>query len=261
MANAIKNDEIDLVEVFFSIFKFIKKNIVILVISGILGATIGFSSKFFTKEYFKSEMIIESYTISEELRINYINQFNNLLEDKSYEYLSENSSLSIEELMLIKKISAKPDGNIIDEEILFINIVVWDYSVLPKIAEGLQSYMNSFTYVKNEIELFKENSKSLIRDIEKYVIDSINPSNRNYYVNNITKKDKFFHNEVLDLLREKIQLEKELNYALPFRIIQDFTIYKNPVNKVKKNSMKGALILFFITFLTLIIIQFNKKIN
>jgi subunit length determinant Wzz-like protein len=260
MKSDSRNDEIDLIEVFFNIYKFFKKNILILITSVIIGTALGYSYTFFAKEYYKSEMLTESYTISEELRINYIKQFQSLLDDKNYEILKSKTGLEVGDLKKIKEISFETDGNNKDENILFIRSMVWDTTVLPKLAEGIQSYMNSFPYVKDEIELFNEKNESLINDINVFIIDSINPSERNYYVND-EGNDEFFHNEVLDLLREKQEIEKELDYAVPFRVIQDFTIYKNPVNNSKRNSTMGAVIFLFTTIFVLIIIQINKKVS
>ncbi|MCK5028096.1 MAG: hypothetical protein KAR57_00580 [Bacteroidales bacterium] len=260
METEIRSDEIDLIEVFFNIYKFFKKNILILIISGIIGAALGYSYKFFTKEYYKSEMLMVSYTISEELRINYIKQFQSLLHDKNFESLNNKTGLKIADLNNIKEISTKTDGNKTAENILFVNAQVWDSSVLSKLAEGIQSFINSFSYVQDEIKIFKENNLSLLKDIDVFIIDSINPLQRNYYVNDLDN-DEFFHNEVVDLLKEKQKIEKKLNYAIPFRVIQDFTIYKNPVNNTKRNSTVGAIILLFTTIFVLIIIQINKKIS
>ena len=273
MTTENRNDEIDLIEVFFNVFKFFKRNILILIVSTAVGAALGYSYKFISKEYYKSEMLMESYTISEELRTNYIKQFQNLLDDKNYETLSAKSGLKIEDLKMIKRISFETDGNKTDEDILFVNTQVWDTSVLPKLAEGIQSFMNSFPYVNDEIALFKENSQSFINDIEKYkenisslisnvdvfVIDSV-ISTRNYYINELSKNE-FFHNEVIDLIKEKQKIEKELNYALPFRVIKDFTVFKTPVNNNKGNTLKGAILFIFAALLVLIIIDINKRIS
>jgi hypothetical protein len=219
-------------------------------------------------------MIIDSYTISEEIRINYINQFKSLLSDENYELLSSKTDLEIPDLKNIKEISTHTDGNKDDEDVMFINVKVFDTSVLPKLAVGIQSFMYSFPYVKDEIELFKvnseslindfellkENSKSLINNINVLVIDSINSSKRNYYINELSN-DKSFHNEIIDLFKEKQKIEKELNYALPFRVIQDFTIFKNPVNNSLKHTLKGAILFIFAALIVLILIDINKRIS
>ena len=258
METDIRNDEIDLVEVFLKLYIFLKKYFILILISGIIGTSLGYSTKFFLKEYFKSEMIIESYTISEKLRINYINQFQSLLDDKNFEILNNETGLEIADLKNIKELSTKTDINKKDEDILFITTQVWDSSVLPKLANGIQSFMFSFSYVKDEIEIFKDNSLSLINDIDIFIKDSINTSHRNYYISSIENND-FFHNEVLDLLKEKQKIEKSLKYATPFRVVQDFTIYQNPVNNYKKNTFLGTVIFIITTILVLVIIELNKK--
>lgn len=274
MESENRNDEIDLIEVFFKTYLFLKKNFWILLISLSIGAALGYSYKFIEKEYYESEMLMESYTISEELRINYIKQFQRLLDDKNYEILKSKTGLEVADLKNIKNLSSKTDGNKKNENILFLYAQVWDSSVLPKLTIGIQSFMYSYPYVRDEIELIKKNSKSLINDIELFeensksnindidifIIDSINPSNRNYYVSDIGK-DEFFYNEIVNLLKKKQNITKRLIYALPFRVIQDFTIYKNPVNKSKKNAFLGAFIFIIGTLIVLILLEINKKVN
>ena len=75
MTTEKRNDEIDLIDVFFRIYIFLKKKFWILFIATIIGAGLGYSTQFYTSEYYESNILIESYTIEDDILIEYKEDF------------------------------------------------------------------------------------------------------------------------------------------------------------------------------------------
>ncbi len=265
-----RNDEIDLIELFLKFYIFIKKNFWFLFISGIIGGCLGYSTKFITKEYYESSMLVESYTLSNDLIIEYINGFQNILLDENYQYLNTKTGLEEIESEAINEIIAKKLYDEINEENLkYIKVSVKSNSNLlfENLSTGLLKYFISQKYVMNEIELFVEQNNTLIskiddeiKQLEKLQQKTITQTPSKGDVN-IYNDQKSFQSELLGLLKEKQYREKLLKFATPFRVIQDFTIYQRPITKSKTYALAGALILGFIAFLYLAFKRINIKLK
>ncbi len=264
------NNEIDLIEVFFKIYIFFKKKFWILFIATIIGAGLGYSTKFFAKPHFESSMIVKSYIMSSNLLSEYIVKFQNLLNDENYKLLHEQTNLSIEELRSIKEITTEiPYDEKGKDELGYtiIHVKCIQNIVLDKLGNGILSFLEKEPYIKSEIESFKEKNTVIIDHITDEISNiglkngqvSSKISEKNKI--NIFNSNETFYNELIFLLEEKFQREKELNNASAFRVIEDFIVYNKPVKKTTTYTISGGLLLWFITLLFLLIRRMNKQIN
>ena len=257
-----QNDEIDLIKVFISIYKFLKKNILVLLISGIVGGLLGYSTKFFVQKIYTSSMLIESYVLKSNVILEHINNINNIIIDGNYEYLSTLLELDSRQLIHIK-------ANRVDEKNLKTNYVKIEVEaksndIYSTLSRRLLDYFSGITYIKDEISIFQKQNKYLINKLDNEIlalesqnkeINSPRKSEVNIYNNN-----KFLTKELISLVKEKQEIQKQLIFASPFRIIQDFVIYKTPKNKTKTYSLSGALSLSFLSLFILLFRKINKII-
>jgi hypothetical protein len=265
-----RNDEIDLIEVFFNTYIFFKRKFWYLFIATIIGAGLGYSTKFYAKPHFESSMIIESYTISNELLSEYIEKFQELLKDKNYNFLQKETGLTIEELRSIREITTDiPFDDKKKEELGYVIVKVKciHNTVLNKLSQGILNFVGNETYVIDEIDNFKIKNTAIIDHITKE-IKNLQPDNskssRNFKEENkinVFNNDEFFYNELIFLLEQKFDREKELQFAVPFRVIEDFTVYLRPVKKSTTYSVAGGLLLWFLTLIVILIRRINKKIK
>lgn len=269
MTTERKNDEIDLIEVFFGIYIFLKRNFWILFIATIVGAGLGYSTKFYAKPHFESSMIVKSYIMSSNLLSEYIVKFQNLLNDKNYKLLHEQTNLSIEELRSIKEITTEiPYDEKGKDELGYtiIHVKCIQNIVLDKLGNGILSFLEKEPFLISEIESFKVKNTA----ITEHITDEIN--NLGFKNNkplgsgeknkiNIFNGTEVFYNELIFLLEEKYQREKELKFAEPFRIIEDFTRYQKPVKKTVTYTISGGVLLWFLTLLFIVIRHLNKEIR
>ncbi|NOQ24376.1 MAG: hypothetical protein GQ564_03355 [Bacteroidales bacterium] len=270
MTTEKRNDEIDLIELFLNMYIFFKKNFWILFIASVIGGGLGYSTKFFGKKHFESSMLINSYTVSQDLLIEYINNIQTILDDKNSKYLSERMEINSTNLKNLKKISVE---DVYDEKAkkskgyLSVSVAVDNNQLLKHLSFGILNYIEKEPYVQSEIQIFTENNQNLISKIDEEIskLEILQEKNLKQTQNkgdvNIYNSQTSFQKELLTLLKEKQNLEKRLKFATPFRIIQDFTIYQEPIKKTVTYSFAGGLLFAFIALFYLIIKMINRKIK
>lgn len=270
MTNEKRNDEIDLIEVFLNIYIFFKKHFWTFVLSLVIGGILGYSTKFFATKHYESTMIINSYTVSEDILIENFNNINSIIKDGNYSYLSERLELDSTLLITLNDISAEQayDEKLKkDKDYVYVHVKLSDNKILKDLSNGLLTYFEKEPYIKSEIETYEENNMSLIAKIDEEInkLDKLqdnllNPVQSKSDVN-IYNDQKSFQNEILGLVKEKQTREKYLKYSTPFRIIQDFTVFNKPIKKVKTYTIIGAFLGFFFILMFLVIRNINKTIN
>lgn len=283
------NEEIDLIEVFINIYVFLKKNFWFLFTALLLGAVLGYSTKFLKKEYYESTMLIESKILDENIVNEYINNIQSIKEDDNFSLLSQKMDVEPEELRNLIKIESsiydkeedkdkdenehEVEGNVkdgIEEEIenklAYIIVVATanNNTVFNKLANGISNFINDEEYVHDEIKSFKRDAQSLIHKIEQEIhkIEQIqarliNPQHKNGEIK-IYYQEKSLQEELLSLTKEKYELEKAIEYASPYRVIKNFTVYQKPKSNSTTYTVQGALLLFFIALLILMIKKLNQ---
>ncbi len=270
MTEEKRNDEIDLVEVFTNIYLFFKKHFWFLFGAVIVGALLGYSTKFFTQKFYESSMLIESEILSDEILMEYINNIQTLFDDGNYILLQNKMEIDSTELIEIKSIEA---NYLYNEEkktrldYLSVRIITNNNKILKKIDQGILNFINKEKYFQNEIEIFRKNTQNLIQNInqeikkiEQIQANFIDPKNRPGEIK-IYYQEKSLQEELLLLTKEKQKLEKAIQFATPFRVIKDFTIYQKPKTKATTYTLAGVLIFGFIAFFILIIRNINKTLK
>jgi len=266
-----RNDEIDLVEVFFNIYRFLKKHFWVLFLSGMIGGAIGYSTKFLASKHFESTMLIESYTLENDILIEYINNIQTIIKDQNHSYLSDKLGLNDDDVINLKEINAiKLFNEKNKKELDYIKVVVKsdNNELYHELSDNLQLYLTKEIYITDEIELFKEQNQSLIENINSEILlleelqrKNIKSSTNNKSGVNIYNDQNSFHKDLLGLIKEKQKLQKKLNYAAPFRVIEDFIIYQTPIKKTVTYTLTGGFTLGFIVLFYLILRLINRKIK
>jgi len=265
-----RNDEIDLIELFLNIYIFFKKHFWLLFISAFIGAGLGYSTKFFAKKHYESTMIINSYTLSENILIEYFDNFNKLIKDNNISYLSKMSKIDSSKLRSLNEIKAEiayDEKEKKNKGYLYVKVNVTNNEILGELSQGLLNFIEQEPYAKSEIDIYKENNNNLIaklndeiNKLERLQANLLSPSQTKGDVN-IFNEQKSFQDEILSLIKEKQSREKLIKFAAPFRIIQDFTIFQKPVRKTVTYTLTGGFLFGFLALFYLIFRNINKNIK
>ena len=263
-----RKDEIDLIEVFLTIYVFFKKHFWFLVISVVIGGVFGHLAKFYTKKYYESDMLVKSYVIPDDIFIRYIQNIQNVLSDGNIDFLSSRMEIDSSMLSKLKGINAEIEYDQKDNkkslEYIKITAKVSDNKIFPDLQKAINNFLSKELYVQSEIEVYKENNLYLIANIENEIekvkeLQKLNLMAKNKGEVNIYNNQNSFQREILNLLKEKQNRENLLRFAVPCRVIQDFTIYQKP--KVKNYTYLVGFIFGFTALLFLIFKNINKTIK
>ena len=221
----------------------------------VAGIIIGFAMHGMSRQSYSS--LLEGYTgcLDNSKVINHINKLNGLGDHP--ELLANFLNITAEEAKEVKSVHAyfginmngdnKTDFidfygryNPLDtnqmrtRSYVYIQASVYDKSVFPALRHGLLQYVNSNTYINELFRICRTHQQQLINqiDVEIQMLDSlqhsrfrrdVQPSAQLVFLS-AESEFRLFHEEKLDLLSRKLQLEKELEFSEEIiTIIHDFT--------------------------------------
>ncbi len=271
MTDEKRNDEIDLIELFLNIYIFFKKHFWFFTIAVLIGAVLGYSTKFFSEEHYESTTLINSYTVSEDILLKHIDNIQSIISDNNISYLSEHMEIDSIYLASVNSLEAEIVYDEKDDKksLGFVKVTanVNDNEILKHLNQGITNYLEKEVFIQNEMTLFIENNKNLIEEIEKQIAkiealqEKLIHTAQSKGDVNIYNDQNSFQNELLGLIKEKQHRQKLLQFATPYRIIQDFTIYQKPIRKTKTYTVVGAFAFFMLALFYLIIRNINKTLK
>lgn len=271
MTTEKRNDEIDLIEVFLNIYIFFKKHFWFFTIAVVIGAILGYSTKFFSKEHFESSTLINSYTVSDNILIKHIDNIQSIIGDNNISYLSERMEIDSTNLRSVNSLTAEIVYDEKDDKkslgFVKVTVNVDNNEILKHLNQGITNYLEKEPFIQNEISLFIENNKNLIEEIDKQIAkiealqEKLIHTAQSKGDVNIYNDQNSFQDELLGLIKEKQNREKFLQFATPYRIIQDFIIYQKPIRKTKTYTVVGAFAFFMLALFYLIIRNINNTLK
>lgn len=222
-----------------------------------------------TNQYYYSEMVVRSNAMDNTNIIRSLNSLNALFINKNYEEVSNSLGISVVQAKKIKSINAyfgidlnkdslidfvdyKNTYNPKDTnqnrilDIFYLKVGVYDQSVLLELEEGIKKYVNTNTFILHNNAIRKEQIKQLIKEysneieklyslqkIQYFEIPRLQKSGNSQILVLNEKEFKLYHNEIINLINKKLELEKELAiHPEPITIIQEFSQHSEAVNNL-----------------------------
>lgn len=267
------SDEIHLTDVLISVFVFFRKNIFIFLIFNTLGVSLGFLYFFRADRVYSSRFTGECMLLPDGRTIELINDLDGLRKNEDWTLLGQKLGMKAERVKQIKEILPLPNA-IIDKESrgtedyaamvnpmpfsFSVMVKVSDNSILPDLQKGMVNYLSENQYNKIRVARFVENRKNLIASIEEEIkrLDSlfiIDKAIRYKSVSKPESKNEITYKDLLfELYEKKEQIKDELRFALPVRVIQEFTAFRKPVFPILWQVLLAAFVLTNIVALVFI---------
>lgn len=272
--NSKPNDEIDIFEfcsriwmVFVRFLTGIKNLIVSIIIYlirkslwiisfGVAGLLIGYLLHSVSRPHYSSLLEADTRGVSNFVVIDHINKLS-LIDQKpallaSYLGIDFAQAASVRSIKAAYGIDINRDGipDYIDfkntynpkdtmqrrvSSLLYIEVSVYDESILPVLRNGLLQYINNNVYVQELFRIDREQKKQLVKEIELEIakIDSLQkvqfrkelvPDKGQTVIFGNMPEPRLFYNEILLLFEKKQRLEKELDMSKEIiLILHDFT--------------------------------------
>ncbi len=270
------SDEIDLAELLAKIVIGVKNNIKIILGAFILGTIIGLAYYQLVPKIYESRMLISSEILTESYSKNMVSDLNKLIDEKnpgaisSKLQLSENQSNALEEIEI--KSSIEKSEFIKEQEKNFLTIICQseDNTIWPDLQQGLINYLESNEFVKTRVEQRKKYITQIIEKIDKELID-LNVLKERIANGQITQSGKdnlvlfdptTVNSKILELNKEKINLQNSLETVNSIQLVEGFTVFKKQVSpRLSISLAAGASFGLFLVILLLVIKSLQKIVT
>ncbi|MDR1155334.1 MAG: hypothetical protein LBL04_11555 [Bacteroidales bacterium] len=156
--------------------------------------------------------------------------------------------------------------------VLYVNVSVYDESVLPALRKGLLQYINNNTYIQDLFRIDRRQKRELLTEIEKEIgkIDSLQRA-RIYREAKIDKGQlvimgsepeiKLFYPDMLALYDQKQMLEKNMEISDKIIVVvQDFTPLQQEIISVRNDIVRFGISMAVAGLICALLWQYRKRI-
>lgn len=275
MEKQANKDEIDLVELLVKGVLLVKHNIIQIIVFFVIGSGLGFTYASLAPKVYESKMIVSSSILSESYCKKLFETLNTLIKEKNYKALSAKlkaTEAEVEELgefqieSLNEKLIISPDK---DNTSFLVSVKLTNKNLLPFIQSGLIGYLQNNDFVRIRVEHNKSYIKQMIAKVQKE-IESLENFKSSVYDGKFFQSVKggvmfdptTVNTKIIDLTKEKINLEQSLEMVNSVEIINGFTKFDKPIWPKKSVSMvAGATFGLFLVGLLIAIKSIRKLVK
>ena len=264
------NGEIDLKEHLVRISRTIVNNSKSLILAFIIGTLMGLAYNQLAPPKYESKIIISSDMLTYSYAKGLIDDLNKLLEEHNYKLLTEKLGIPMDDVNLISHLETRPtieksDAILEKDKTVFSIIVnVRDVSILPKLQNGLTSYIENNEFVSRRVAQRKvyhikmiAKTAEEIKELEKLregILEGKSFSKGTMMFDPTTVNSK-----ILELTKEKITLEHALELVNSIHIIEGFTQFNKPVSPKLSISLTAGASLGLLFIMLVIAIKGIRK--
>lgn len=258
MDKARSNDEVDLMQVFLKILNAIRANFWLIVLSFIVGTVLGLAYYYSSNKVYESKMVISSAILT--------SSYTEAMVDKVNRHRRESNSKAIQELLNCSDTTAKSllhleidklsqVDDLKETDKFMVTARILDQTVLPDLQKGLVFYLENNEYVKVRVEQNKKYLKQVIskldgeiRDMEELKQKLTNGTFFETVRGNVMFDPTTVNSKILDLTKERINLQNSLELSNSVEVIEGFTPFQRPSSpRLLISLMSGSLVgLFFV---------------
>ena len=240
------NDEIDLIEVFLKLVRFIKSKIKVILFILIIGSLSGIGVYFLQPDKFAYKVSAYSPYINKDVILNGISEFSSKL--KANVFNEEDYEI---QLMQIKAIETN-----IEEGIIEISVIANNEIDINVFVSSLDKYISKNSFINEKIQHKKDQLNNTVTFFNDQIKKLNNQSELNIKDNNIIISEE----TAASLYLKKISFEENLKFLKPLV----FTNFSHPQNK--KYSLlncifAGAILSLFLLFGYFFLVKINSLVK
>ncbi|HEY5746426.1 MAG TPA: Wzz/FepE/Etk N-terminal domain-containing protein [Chryseolinea sp.] len=263
-----RKDEIDLLALLLQVVRAIRSNFWLIVLFFVLGTALGFGYYYSSRKVYENKMIVSSKIMTE--------SYSKKLVDNLNQYIREGNKTALASQLGITEQTARELGYLkiespysnegevskeIDRSYFVITVEVFSQDILPDLQKGLISYFENNEYVKIRVNQNREFLKTVIAKIDQEIKDLEGLKAKIYSgdffqnsKNGVMFDPTVVNTKILDLTREKIKYQNDLELVNSVQLLEGFTRFDKPVKPllslslVAGSSMGILLVIVFLVF-------------
>ncbi|MFH2143881.1 MAG: hypothetical protein ABIJ97_15765 [Bacteroidota bacterium] len=267
----MKSKEFDIVEIIASLLRLFKKRFILFIILLVICYLIGVLRIVYSKNYYSSELVLNSNMITNYNLSQYINNLNIIILNKDYQRFSK--ILDLDETVS-KKIKSINSEVISDEQVIVsldknnniegfnslkVNLSIYDSLYIDTISEKIVNYLNKIEFVSNIYNIKRKNSTEIIAKIDEEIAELDSLQKINYFDKNVYISSGS-HKELIDMYELKLKYSENLGNPV-IKITSSTPVNKNPGASIVLNFVIFSILAFLIYFIITFIIEFSRKLN
>lgn len=245
------SDEIDVLGLLAKCVVSIRNNFKVLLLAFLLGTLAGTVFYMTFPKRYSSRLIIQSDILTEAFASSLFDDLDNLLQESNSQEASKKLGLTKDEaskifsieIESIKKERKEKSGELANA--FTVKVQVFDNSILPKLQQGIISFLSNSEYVKIREEQRRSYYEGMIAKVDKELrsLDSMKQilfsrSTKTFGVMLIDPAN--IHRMALALNKEKFGFQNKLGLVNSVQVVNGFTAYANPSFPDLSYSLAGG---------------------
>jgi hypothetical protein len=263
-----RKDEIDLVALVLQAVRAIRSNFWLILLFFVLGTALGFGYYYSSRKVFENKMIVSSKIMTESYSKKLVDNLNQYIREGNRAALASQLGITEQtarELGYIKIESPYSNEGEISKEIdrvhFIITVDVFSQDILPDLQKGLISYFENNEYVKIRVNQNREFLKTVIAKVDQEIKDLEGLKAKIYSgdffqnsKNGVMFDPTVVNTKIIDLTREKIKYQNDLELVNSVQLLEGFTRFDKPVKPLLSLSLIAGsstgilLVVIFLVF-------------
>lgn len=256
-----KKDEFDLYELFFKGVEIIRGNFWLIVTFFVAGTLLGLSYYYSSTKVYETRMVVSSSILTRSYAEALIDKLNRHRRELNIKAIMQSLNVSEPTAKNIMRLDTEVVSQI-DEtkepERFIITAEVLDQDILPDLQKGLVHHLANNEFVKVRVEQNKKYLNQMIakfdeeiKDMEVWKEKIISGEFFQRTQGNVMFDPTTVNSKILELTKERINLQNNLELANSVQVIEGFTKYERPVRpRLSISLISGSFVgLVFVSIL------------
>lgn len=261
MENSKNSDEVDLLQIFLNAVNTVRANFWLIVLFFCVGTGLGLAYYYTSTKMYESKMVISSGILTRSYSKALIDILNRHAREANYKVImnllnvSEETAKNIVHLE-IESVSEIDEAKEADRFITTAS--VRDHEIFPDLQKGLIHYLETNEFVRIRVEQNENYLKQMvakieaeIKDMEEFKQKIVTGAFFESAKGNVMFDPTSVNSKILELTKEKINLQNSLALVNSVQVIEGFTMFERPTSpRLSISLVSGSLVgLFFVAML------------
>ncbi len=258
MDKAEKKDEVDLMEIFLKILNAIRTNFWLILLFFFIGTALGLAFYYSSNKVYESKMVVSSGILTSsfsEALIEKLNRHRRELNSKAIKELLNCSDETAKNLVKLEIEKVSQVDELKEADKFTITAEVLNQDILPDLQRGLVFYLENNEYVRVRVDQNRKYLQQMvskldaeIKDMEEFKQKLTNGAFFETARGNVMFDPTTVNSKILDLTKERINLQHSLELSESVQVIEGFTKFERHSRpRLSVSLISGSFVgLFFV---------------
>lgn len=232
-------EDIDLLVLAERVILFFRKYKWLFLVAIVTGLGLGYLRWSGMPKVYKSRLILQSFTLSNQNYIQIIDNWNSLLKKNEHGLLAATFGISSTTLGHVKEIKANEIQKVFtpnNPNGFYIDVFVTDNAVLGELQKGILNGLENGDYIKRQLAIKKENLIALISQVEGEIakLDSTKSrvekilSNKSGQSTSLIIDISGLNKQLIEMNEKLLYYKQDLKFANAVQVLQGFSTFTRP---------------------------------